>query len=174
MKKSAIPKYRFKSVLDITVADLQKMGAKAVGLDIDNTIAFDGTTNFVEGIDDWIKMVTDASIPITIVSNSIKKRVSMIGKLINLPFIASSKKPMPNKLYKAAEMMNVDISEFAMIGDQLFADIMAANRAGAIAVRVDPMQGETRWARYYAWRRGREVPYIKEFEKNHGYGVYDD
>lgn len=46
-KDLTMPRYRFRCVLDITPEDLKKMGAKAVGLDIDNTIAPDGTLNFV-------------------------------------------------------------------------------------------------------------------------------
>lgn len=71
-------------------------------------------------------------------------------------------------------MMGVDITEFAMIGDQLFADIKAANKCGAIGVRVDPLEGETRFKHYYAKRRRKEEPVLAEFQKNHGYGVYNE
>ena len=75
------------------------------------------------------------------------------------------------KIKKAAKKMGVDISEMAMLGDQLFADVKAANKCGAIAVRIDPMKGETRFPRYYAKRRAKEAPILAEFEKTHGYGV---
>ena len=62
MKKNDVlmPRYRFKCVLDVTPADLQKMGAKAVGLDIDNTLAPDGTMKFIDGAKEWIDNIQDA------------------------------------------------------------------------------------------------------------------
>ena len=56
---SAMPKYRYKSVLDISVDDLKKMGAKAVALDIDNTICNDGKTNCIDGLEVWLKEIQE-------------------------------------------------------------------------------------------------------------------
>lgn len=168
-----IPKidYRFKKVTDITPEDLSKMGVKAVGLDIDNTICFDGTTNFAEGIHKWIAEIKNAGFPIMIITNAANPRAGRIAKALSLPYVHLAKKPFSFKLRIAAKRMNVNVSEMAMLGDQLFADIKAANKCGAVAVRIDPMQGETRFPRYYAKRRKKEAPIIAEFEKNHGYGA---
>lgn len=171
---SPMPRYRYKSVLDISVDDLNKMGARAVALDIDNTICNDGKNNCIEGLDRWIKSVSDSGIKIMIISNAIGCRPGKIAKSLNLPYLAWAKKPFAHKLRKAARLMGVDITQLAMVGDQLFADIKAANRCNAIAVRVDPMEGETRWKKFYEIRRGKEAPVMEEFQKNHGYGVYDE
>lgn len=168
-----IPKidYRFKRVTDITPADLRKMRVKAVGLDIDNTICFDGTMDFIEGIHEWIQSIKNAGIPIMIITNATNPRAGRVAKALSLPYVHLAKKPFSFKLKIAAKKMGVETTEMAMLGDQLFADIKAANKCGAIAVRIDPMQGETRFPRYYAKRRRKEAPIIAEFEKNHGYGV---
>lgn len=169
-----MPKYRFRSVLDITPDDLQKMGAKAVGLDIDNTIAPDGTLKFIDGAQEWIDSVRAAGFPVTIVSNGTIFRVGPIAKKFGLPFVSLSMKPYTNGLYRAAKRMQVDITELAMLGDQLFSDVKAANRCGAIAVRIDPIPMKSLYPHYYAWKEKRERPILEEFEKLHGYGVYDD
>ncbi len=168
-----IPKidYRFKCVTDITPDDLRKMGAKAVGLDIDNTICFDGTMNFAEGITEWIEEIKNADFPIMIITNATNPRAGRVAKALSLPYVHLAKKPFSYKLRIAAKRMGVNVTEMAMLGDQLFADVKAANKCGAIAVRIDPMEGETRFPRYYAKRRRKEAPILKEFEKNHGYGV---
>lgn len=169
-----MPKYRFRSVLDITPDDLRKMGAKAVGLDIDNTIAPDGTLKFIDGVQEWIDSVRGAGIPVTIVSNGTIFRVGPIAKKFGLPFVSLSMKPYTNGLHRAAKRMQVDITELAMLGDQLFSDVKAANRCGAIAVRIDPIPMKSLYPHYYAWKEKRERPILEEFEKLHGYGVYDD
>lgn len=170
---SPIPKYRYKSVLDITAEDLHKMGAKAVALDIDNTICNDGKDNCIEGIEEWIFNIQNAGIKLMIISNAIGSRPRKIAQRLGLSYLSFARKPLPHKLIKGAEMLGVKTGELAMVGDQLLADIKAANACGAISIRVEPLKGETRFKRYYARRREKEIPYIKEFEKEHGFGYYD-
>ena len=174
MKNEAllIPKYRFRCVLDITPEDIRKMGAKAIGLDIDNTIAPDGTFRYIDGIREWIKTIQDAGIKITLITNGTLIRVIPISKYLgSLPYIHLSMKPFPHSLIKAAKRMNVDISEMAMIGDQLFSDIKAANKCGAISVRTDPLPAKSLYPHYYEWKARREEKYIKRFEEKQGYGI---
>ncbi len=171
-KSILIPRYRFRCILDVTPDDLKAMGAKAVGLDIDNTVAPDGTYNYIDGIREWVKTITEAGFPITVISNGSLFRVVPISRYLgNLPFVHLSRKPSPRGLIKAAKRMDVDVTELAMLGDQLFSDVKAANRCGAIAVRIDPLQAKSLYPHYYEWKASREKPYIEEFEKNHGYGV---
>lgn len=171
---SPMPKYRYHSVLDITVEDLKRMGAKAVALDIDNTICNDGKENCIDGLTEWIKKVQNAGIKLIIISNAIPPRPRNIANNLSLPYLCFARKPFAHKLRKGARMLGVEINELAMVGDQLFADIKAANRCGAIAIRVEPLKGETRFATYYAVRRKKEEAVIKEFEKLHGFGFYDE
>lgn len=171
---SAMPRYRFKSVLDITIEDLHKMGAKAIALDIDNTICNDGKENYIDGLEDWLAKVQDADIKVMIISNAIGKRPRRVAEKLGLAHLSFARKPRTDKLLMGAELMGVEICEMAMIGDQIFADIMAANRCGAIPVLVDALKGETRFPIFYANRRRKEKPVIAEFEKLHGYGVYDE
>ena len=170
---SPLPKYRYKSVLDIKIEDLQKMGAKAVALDIDNTICNDGKENCIDGLEEWIKEVQNAGIKVIILSNAMPMRPRRIAKRLGLQYLAMAKKPKAHKLIKAAEMLNIEIQELAMVGDQLFADVQAANACGAIAIRVEPLEGETRFKKFYEHRRAKETPVLAEFEKLHGYGYYD-
>lgn len=171
---SAMPRFRFKSVLDITIEDLHKMGAKAIALDIDNTICNDGKENYIDGLEEWIAKTQDAGIKIMIISNAIGKRPRRVAEKLGLAHLSFARKPKAHKLLVGAKLMGVKISEMAMVGDQIFADIMAANRCGAIPVLVDALQGETRFPIFYANRRRKEKPIIAEFEKLHGYGVYDE
>ncbi len=171
---SAMPRYRFKSVLDITIEDLHKMGARAIALDIDNTICNDGKENCIDGLEDWLAKVQNAGFKIMIISNAIGKRPRRVAEKLGLAHLSFARKPKAHKLLAGAELMGVEINEMAMIGDQIFADIMAANRCGAIPVLVDALQGETRFPIFYANRRRKEKPIIEEFEKLHGYGVYDE
>ena len=170
-----IPRYRFRSILDITPDDIRKMGAEGIGVDIDNVIAPDGTFKYIDGIREWADSIRNSGIPVMIISNGNYFRVKAVSKYLgNLPFIHLSRKPSPVSLIKAAKRMNIDITKLAMLGDQLFSDIKAANRCSAIPVRIDPVEGKSLYPHYYKWKAKRESPYIKKFEALHGYGVYDN
>ncbi len=165
-KSLLIPRYRFSHLTDITPEVLKSIGAKGVGLDIDNVIAPDGTYNYTEGVKEWVRDITGAGFPVTIISNGIRPRVRAVSEYLdNLPYLHLSRKPSPRNLIKAARNMGIDIKELAMLGDQLFSDIKAANRCGAIPVRIDPLPEKNRYPRYYAWRAKKEAPYLKLFEE---------
>ncbi len=165
-KSLLIPRYRFKALTDVTPDDIRKMGAKGIGLDIDNVIAPDGTYNYAHGVREWVSAMVESGIPVTIISNGIKKRVKNVSEYLNgIPYLYFSRKPSPRNLLRAAKKMGIDITELAMLGDQLFSDIKAANRCGAIPVRIDPLPDKNRYPRYYAWRAKKEAPYLKIFEE---------
>ncbi|HIU35463.1 MAG TPA: YqeG family HAD IIIA-type phosphatase [Candidatus Fimenecus excrementigallinarum] len=176
MDKTALlmPKYRFKSVLDVRPEDLRKMGARAVGLDIDNTLAPDGTMKFLAGAEQWVREIQAAGFPVILISNGTILRVAPIAKRFSLPYVSLSMKPRPRGLLRAAKRLGVPVTQLAMLGDQLFSDVLAANRCGAIAVRIDPIPMKSLYPLYYKWKEKREQPILEAFEKLHGYGVYED
>ena len=47
--------------------------------------------------------------------------------------------PLPFGFRKAARELGVPIGECAVVGDQLFTDILGGNLAGAVTVLVDPL-----------------------------------
>ena len=67
--------------------------------------------------------------------------------------------------FKAAKILNVDISELAMIGDRLFTDVMGANNAGAISIKVDPFEPEKLFAEKFRKERKKEREYMEKRRK---------
>lgn len=157
-----LPRLRFHSVLDVTPEDIFSLGAKAVALDIDNTICPDGKFICIRGVKKWLKTFADAGIPVTAVSNCTLPRMLPFYFFLRLPFVHLARKPETRALIKAARKMGVDISGLAMIGDGLFKDVLAANRCGAIPVRIDPLPAKTTlYPHYYAKKQREEEDYIR-------------
>ena len=86
----------------------------------------------------WVGEYKAAGIPIVILSNAIGLRVLFLAKKLGVDYIAMARKPSPKAVYKAAKRLGVDVAQLGMVGDQIFADVEAANRAGAIPLLVDP------------------------------------
>ncbi len=161
-----MPKYRFKSICDITTSDLEKMGVSGLLLDIDNTLIYDETLTPLPGVKEWVKRMDGAGIPLAIVSNAIPLRVYITAKKLGIKhYIYSAKKPKPDGLLRAAEKLGLPISSLAMVGDQLKTDMLSANTAGAVAVFTDRAQDEKIFKFYFKKARAGEKELLEEFER---------
>lgn len=156
------PQYFFDKITDITPAQLNKMGVKAVALDIDNTTAYDSIMTLLSGVEKWVSDTAKAGFPLIIISNTYTLRAKHIAKKLGgIPYIANSKKPDPKNIIRAAKMLDVKVGEMCLIGDQLFTDIRGANDAGAISVRVRPQRTEYLFFIRYKILRKQEHDYLK-------------
>ncbi len=161
-----MPKYRFKSVCDITTDDIKAMGVDGLLLDIDNTLIYDETLRPLPGVREWLEKIHANGIRTAIVSNAIPLRVKPVAKKLGIKYyIYSAKKPRPDGLLKAADMLGLPINRLAMVGDQLRTDMLAANTAGAVAVFTDRARDEKIFRLYFKKARAGEKELLQEFER---------
>lgn len=161
-----MPKYRFRSVCDITAEFLEQKGIKGLLLDIDNTLIYDETLTPLPGVKEWVKHMQSAGIPMAIVSNAIAPRVYVTAKRLGISnYIYSAKKPKPDGLYRAAEKLGLPINSLAMVGDQLRTDMFSANAAGATAIFTDRARDEKIFKFYFKKARDGEKELLEEFER---------
>ncbi|MEG2931426.1 MAG: YqeG family HAD IIIA-type phosphatase [Ruthenibacterium sp.] len=168
------PQVIFRRANDISPDYLQKRGIKALILDVDNTLTGHGSQKLPVEIAAWLDEIRAADIAMMIVSNNMPRRVELFARQINLPFRAFSCKPSPIGLAAARRAFGVKKSEIALVGDQIFTDVLGANLYGIPMLLVQPMYADykptirlKRWletpvlARYY--KRGGKL--IKREEK---------
>ena len=172
----AYPDYEYKRITDITISDLYNMGAKAVAIDLDNTTVLDSTLHAPGGVKEWLQNVRAAGFPVIIISNTYPIRAWLLSKKFgNLPWISFAEKPNTSAFFKAAKMLNIDVEDMVMIGDRLFKDVMGANKAGCISVKVDPFEPEKLFAKKLRRERKKEDEYLEKRRKerngeNHRFG----
>ena len=160
-----MPKYRFRRMADITADDLRKMGALGIGLDVDNTTAFDSSNELIEGVSEWVEKMRAEGFPMVLISNGFKKRVAPVAAQLGLDYIPFSIKPLPFGYLRAARRMRIPVEKMAFVGDQLITDIRGANLAGAISVYVDPARKEERLVKMFMKRRVNERPILERFDR---------
>ncbi len=159
---NACPDYSFRRITDITVQDLRDMGAEAVAIDLDNTTVKDSSYSLPESTKKWLDNIKENGISVVIISNTTFIRAWYLSKKMgSLPFFSLAAKPHTRALRKASEKLGVNLENIAMIGDRLFTDVMAANKAGAISVRVEPMEKEKRFKAHFERARKREEEYMR-------------
>lgn len=141
MSFSLLPRYKFDTLLRVTPEFLRGVGVSLLLLDLDNTIAPYGQDAPDAATLEWAQKMRDAGITLFIVSNSRKThRVSAYAAALDVGFVYHARKPSPAKVYEAAKICGSDVSAAALAGDQIFTDVLAANRADAVSLLVKPIR----------------------------------
>lgn len=121
---------------------LLRLGARAVLLDVDNTIAAYTSHEPVPGAVEWTKDLLRAGLRVVIVSNNYKERVAPFAARFGLPYISFAMKPLPFGYLRASRRMGVEPENCVVIGDQIFTDVVGANLCGMKSVLLSPLELE--------------------------------
>ena len=134
------PDFVFNTFLEITPEFLLEKGIEGLICDIDNTlVSYDDATP-TEDVLAWYEKLRAAQIKVSFVSNNKHGRVSKFNEELGLPAFAKSGKPNGRALRAAMEAMETGREETAVLGDQLFTDVLAAKRVGLCAMIVFPIK----------------------------------
>ena len=131
-----------KRITEITLKDLESLGVKTLLVDVDNTLSTHHGTILVDGLLDWISNMQNNGIKLIVVSNSKKKRIKPFAERIGLSFVSLACKPLPFGYLKGIQMSGGVKKSTAIVGDQMFTDILGANLLGIKSVLTRPVKLE--------------------------------
>lgn len=137
------PKIKLEKVTDITIDILNKYGIKALILDVDNTLSTHHGQVLTDGLPEWLETMRNNGIKMTVLSNSNSKRLTPFAQKIGLDFISLGLKPLPFGYLRALKRLGTNKKETAIVGDQLFTDVMGGNFVGVTTVLLTPIKPET-------------------------------
>lgn len=152
------PTERKQNVTQITAELLHSMGIRGLLLDVDNTLSEHDSQEPYPAALQWTQDLRAAGFSIVIVSNNHAPRVAPFAGKFDLPFIAEGKKPLPVGFRQGLEMLGMKASEVAVVGDQIFTDILGANLGKMPSILVEPIQPETGW--FFRLKRALEKPIL--------------
>lgn len=139
------PKYYCKKITDISIDFLKENNIKALILDVDNTL-LDFDLKVVDGLEQWFEKVKENNIECIIVSNSNKiNKVKMVANLLGIDYIKFAMKPLKRGFVLAQKKLNVPYENIAAIGDQIFTDVIGANRTKIFSILVEPLASKDIW-----------------------------
>ena len=136
------PDFYFKNIFSVTPEFLKDNNIKALLLDADNTLCIFRTDVPVEGVMEWIDKMKSAGIELHICSNGKPGRLTRFSNNVNLPCFYMSLKPLPFKIVKLVKKLGFKREEVALIGDQLFTDILGGNLSKIKTIWLDYIQIE--------------------------------
>jgi len=135
------PNGYFNKVSDITLDYIKRNSIKGLILDVDNTL-IDYYRNMSEDTITWVNELKQNGIKMCILSNSNKKDkiVEVASKLKIENYSYFEKKPLKSGFKKAKKMLKLEVHEIAVVGDQIFTDVLGANRMKMHSILVEPIQ----------------------------------
>jgi hypothetical protein len=139
MRFSLLPKVLAASLTDLSPARLRKLGVSVLLLDFDNTVVPYTTSQPTAEMLAWFRQMADHDVRLCVVSNSHKDRVQDFCDQQGLPCIRAAAKPSTKGLRAAMAQLGATPETTAMVGDQIFTDVLAGNRAGVLSVLVKPI-----------------------------------
>jgi HAD superfamily phosphatase (TIGR01668 family) len=111
-------------------------------LDVDCTLKRYRQTEVLPEIRDWLAEMQSGGIRCCLVSNGRERRIQAFAAQLELPYIAKALKPFPHGVKNAMRQLAAVPSQTAIVGDQLFADIIAGRLAGIQTILVEPNHPE--------------------------------
>lgn len=137
-----MPTYSIDKVTQITPGLLHSMNAKALLLDVDNTLSLPESQVPFPGTVEWAHQMQRCGFRLIVLSNNFKKRVAPFAALYDLPYVSFALKPLPLGYRRALTKLGVKRSEAVVVGDQVFTDILGANFMGMQSILVTPRAEE--------------------------------
>lgn len=135
MLKQFFPFNQVASVFRIDYGQLAALGYRGLIFDIDQTLVNHGDPATPE-IEALFADLQRQGFKTMLLSNNDEERILDFTRNIDSPFIALADKPKPHAYHQALERLGLSAEEVIMIGDQVFTDVLGANRAGLASILV--------------------------------------
>lgn len=156
-----LPDYSFKRIEDIPTEFFTSRGIRVILLDKDNTLTEDNCAEVKPEVIRWLEQQREAGLELFVISNNREERVLPFAQNAGLGYIANAGKPHTKHLRSRLKELNVSPKEAALIGDQLFTDILCGNLGGCVTILVEPYALESYGL--YKIKRPLEKPLLKRY-----------
>lgn len=137
------PDIKLDRITDITPDILNKYGIRSLILDVDNTLSTHHGQVLTDGLTAWLFKMRSKGIKMTVLSNSRAKRLEPFAKKIGLDYISLGLKPLPFGYWRALKKLGSKRKNTAIVGDQIFTDVLGGNLVGVKTVLLTPIKPET-------------------------------
>lgn len=148
------PNQHFEKVEQISNQFLKENKIKALILDVDNTL-IDYKRNLAPSVIQWAKELKEQGIKLYILSNTNhKEKVEEVAQKLEIPYRNLAKKPFKSGFLKVQKELQEKPENIAVVGDQIFTDVIGGNRCNMYTILVEPIHPKDFW--YTAWKRPLE------------------
>ena len=157
MSFSLLPAMMTDAVTDLTPTLLHRRGVKLLMLDFDNTIVPYTTSVPTQKMERWLDWAKCSGVQVCVVSNSRKERVKVFCRQYGIDCITHARKPFSQGIRQCLERYGIQARQAALVGDQIYTDVLGANRMGVTSILVSAIHNHNFWLKA---RHVLELPFI--------------
>lgn len=139
------PNLQVESVIELDAARLRGLGVDNLLVDMDCTLKDYVATEISREVRQWAAELRAKNFALCILSNGRPHRIGQLAEGLGVPFVAKAYKPLPFRCRQAVERLQLDRNRTAVVGDQLFADVLAGRLAGLYTILVRPTSTIEPW-----------------------------
>ncbi len=137
--KLLTPDQHLDSIFEVDVEYLQSLGIKGIITDLDNTLVPWNDRNITPRLAEWFAMLRESGFKLFIISNNSRDSGGQLALELDIPAIFYAIKPRKRAFQKALDQMKLQSNQVAVIGDQIFTDVLGGNRLGLYTILVTPI-----------------------------------
>jgi len=129
-----------RAIWEVDLDQLVARGIRGIILDLDNTIAYWNDRQVRPEARAWIAEARRRGLELCLLSNSFRSaRVVAVAEELGIHCVRRGCKPFASGYRRAIAAMGASPQTTCAIGDQIFTDILGANRAGLTSILVEPL-----------------------------------
>ena len=139
MKLLPFPDISVKSIYDLTPELFLSRGIRLLLLDVDNTLSPYSVNTPTPKMKAWADKMKSSGIEPVLLSNNRGERPAVFAAALGVDYQKKALKPFTGAARRVLREKHVPASETAVVGDQIYTDILCAVRLGATSVLVQPI-----------------------------------
>ena len=155
------PDIYVKNVSAVPYDKLIKRGITTLIFDIDNTLVPFDMPEPDTALVAFITELKNKGFTVALLSNNNQERVELFNRKLDVIAVYSAKKPNTTGINRVLDMADAYPSQTAMIGDQIFTDVLVGNRKGMLTILTRPVEKRDTFGVYL--KRGVERLIVKSF-----------
>ncbi|MCG0278415.1 MAG: YqeG family HAD IIIA-type phosphatase [Thermanaeromonas sp.] len=133
------PDLYVKSLQDVPLEHLSRRGIRGLIIDLDNTVTQWGCATLDTRVQEWFSNLRSYGMGACLLSNNRQKRVEAVARELGIPALFRAGKPRGRAFRQAMALLGTSPAETAVIGDQIFTDVLGGNLLDLYTILVVPL-----------------------------------
>ncbi len=133
------PRLIVPQVSDLSPSLLTEYGIRALLVDLDDTLVASNGTEMAPEARRWVQTLQNCDVPLAILSNGSYSRVRTWSARLGIPGFSLVGKPCAFAFRRGLARLQTPAAHTAMVGDQIFTDVLGANLTGVMPILVTPL-----------------------------------
>jgi len=125
---------------DVAHEELEAAGIRGLIVDLDNTLVGFRETALAREQVDWVARAHERGFRIVMLSNNFSERVRSLAAQLNVACFPNALKPLPFGFLRAKQCLQLRRREIAVVGDQLFTDVLGGKLCGLYTILTEPIE----------------------------------